>query len=286
MYRSAAILLTACIGFSASAKNIDDSALSNQVVQSESPYVPKDPRLAPYLEVSFKPELNTQVPLDLEFMGDDGVRSTLRDRMQDGKPAILALMYYRCPTMCNLMLNGMIDSLQEIHYEPGKDFNVIAVSFDHEETHVLAAAKKVNALNRFGETDESAWHFMVGKEPEVVELTRTVKFGFKYEPTEDQFAHGSGLLMLTPDGRISRFLPGVLYPKRDLQLSIVEAAEGKVGKISDKLALLCFNYDPETGKYTMMVDRTVKVACFATVGAVALLIGSLLRQERRNNKDR
>ena len=266
-----------------SAQEIDVSTLDTNVwAESESRFVPQDPRLKPYLEVSFKPTLDTQLPLDLEFMGDDGKRTTLRERMVPGKPTLFAFVYYRCPTMCNLMLNGMIDALKEIHYSPGKEFSIIALSFDARETHVVAAGKKENALKRFGEgANAEAWHFLVGEERSVAELTRAANFSYKYDPVDDQFAHGSGLLVLTPDGRISRFLPGVLYPNRDLELSLVEAGEGKIGKLSDRLALLCYHYDPETGKYGLVVDRTLKIACFSTVGILALLIGSLLYQEHR-----
>jgi len=135
-----------------------------------SPYIPVDPRTRPFLETSFSPELDTQVPLDLEFMGDDGVRSTLRDRMVPDKPVILAIVYYRCPTMCNLILNGLVATLKDItRYEPGKDFTVIAVSFDHEETHVTARAKKEAYLREYGDFHSEGWHFMVGNEPEILE---------------------------------------------------------------------------------------------------------------------
>jgi protein SCO1/2 len=251
-------------------------------VATESPYVPKDPRIQPFLEVSFKPELDVQVPLDLEFMGDDGKRAPLRDRMLPGKPAILALVYYRCPTMCNLMLNGMVEALRDVSYLPGKDFSVLAVSFDARETHVVAAGKLENALEMYGKPETAgAWHFLVGQSPQIDKLTASVHFGFKYDSAIDQFAHGSGLLILTPDGKLSRFLPGVLYPRRDLQLALVEAGQGKIGTLTDKLALLCYHYDPKTGKYGLVINRVIQIACFATVAAMAALILGLLRQERR-----
>jgi len=251
-------------------------------VVSESPYVPKDPRVQPFLEISFKPELDVLLPLDLEFLGDDGKRGPLRDRMLPGKPAILALVYYRCPTMCNLMLNGMVEALQEVSYVPGKDFNVLAVSFDARETHVVAQGKLQNALEMYGKTETAeGWHFLVGHSREIEALTASVNFGFKYDAAIDQFAHGSGLLILTPDGKLSRFLPGVLFPRRDLQLALVEAGEGKIGTLTDKLALLCYKYDPVTGKYGLLIHRVMIIACSATVLAMAALIFGLLRQERR-----
>ncbi len=248
----------------------------------ENPYVPRDPRAEPFLSVSFRPELDTPVPLDLEFMGDDGVRGPLRERLIPGKPTVLLLMYYRCPTMCGLSLNGTINGFTDISLVPGEDFTFVALSFDATETHVTAAAKKFNALEMFGSHDHAEnWHFMVGNEPEIRQLTDDVNFGFKFDPVDNQYAHGSGLLILTPDGQLSRFLPGVFFPRRDLQLALVEAGEGKIGSLSDKLALLCYKYDPETGKYGILITRIILVACLATIAAVAWMILSLLKLERR-----
>jgi protein SCO1/2 len=249
--------------------------------EEQSPYIPVDPRTEPFTKVEFKPTLDAPLPLDLEFMGDDGIRSTLRDRLVPGKPTILAIVYYRCPTMCNLILNGLVDTLKEISYTPGEDFTVLAVSFDDTETHVTAAAKKDTYLEAYGDRDTEGWHFMVGEKPQIEELTRAAGFGYKYDAMDDQFAHGSGLLVLTPDGRISRFLPGMMFPLLDTRLALVEAGEGKIGTLSDKFALLCYDYNPETGKYGLLITRMIMVACLVTVAAVAWLIISLIRLEKK-----
>jgi len=251
----------------------------------ENPYVPRDPRTAPFLDVSFSPELNTQVPLDLEFMSDSGSRMPLRDMLVPGKPTILAIVYYRCPTMCNLVLNGLVSTLKEINFVSGEEYNVLAVSFDSEETHVTAAEKKANYLADFGNRDAEGWTFAVGKDPEIEKLTQAVNFGYKYDAMDDQYSHGSGLLMLTPDGRISRFLPGLVYPVLDTRLALVEAAEGKIGSLTDKLALLCYSYDPETGKYGLLVTRIILVACLVTIAAVAWMIISLLKIDRKRTRE-
>jgi protein SCO1/2 len=202
-----------------------------------------------------------------------------------GKPTILAIVYYRCPTMCNLVLNGMVSTLKEINFVPGEDYNVLAVSFDPEETHVTAAEKKSNYLKDFGNRDAEGWTFAVGAEPQIEQLTRAVGFGYKYDAMDDQYSHGSGLLILTPDGRISRFLPGLMYPVLDTRLALVEAAEGKIGTLSDKLALLCYSYDPETGKYGLLVNRIILVACLVTIAAVAWMIIALLKIDRRRTRE-
>ncbi len=186
--------------------------------------------------------------------------------------------------MCGLALNGMVNGLIDINLVPGQDFTVMALSFDHTETHVTASGKKFSAMEAYGSHDHAEnWHFMVGNEPEILQLTEAVNFGFKYDPADNQFSHGSGLLVLTPDGRLSRFLPGVVYPRTDLQLALVEAGEGKIGSLADRLALLCYEYNPETGKYGLLINRIVLVACLITIAAVAWLIIGLLRMERRRD---
>ena len=262
------------------------SGMDLDTESTESRWIPRDPRVQPFLAVSFSPELDVDVPLDLEFMGDDGMRTTLRERMIPGKPMILAIVYYRCPKMCNLVINDMVRALTEVNYTPGKDFTVMAVSFDAEETHVTAAGKKRGSLELYGSFEtEDSWHFMVGQQPEIDQLTRAVNFGYKYDPVSEEFSHGSGLLILTPDGRLSRFLPGIHFPTRDLQLSLVEAGEGKIGTLSDRIALLCYKYDPETGKYGLLIHRILITACLITIAAVAWLIFSLLRIEKRRFPD-
>lgn len=251
--------------------------------EEPSPYIPVDPRTEPYLDVEFAPELNRELPLDLEFMGDDGMRTPLRERLVPGKPTILAIVYYRCPTMCNEVLNSLVNTLKEINLESGEDFGVLAVSFDAEETHVTARKKKEAYLRDLGDIDTPGWTFAVGEEPEIKQLTAAAGFGYLYDPKIDQFSHGSGLLILTPDGRISRFLPGLIYYPLDVRLSLVEAAEGKIGSLSDKLALLCYSYDPETGKYGLLINRIILVACLVTIAAVAWLIYSLIRLERKRH---
>ncbi|MCH8512228.1 MAG: SCO family protein [Kiritimatiellae bacterium] len=256
--------------------------LEDGTTTTQSPWVPRDPRAEPFLAVSFSPQLNVNVPLDLEFMGADGMRTTLRDRVVPGKPIILAIVYYRCPTMCNFIINDMVMALADVPYVPGEDFTVLSVSFDAEETHVVAQGKKNGSLEMYGDFDTAdGWQFMVGNEPEIVKLTRAVNFGYKFDPATGEYAHGSGLLILTPDGRLSRFLPGVGYQPRDLQLALVEAGEGKIGTLTDRIALLCYKYDPETGRYGLLINRVIIVACLITVAALAWMILGLLRLEKR-----
>jgi len=187
--------------------------------------------------------------------------------------------------MCNLVLNGLVSTLKEINFVSGEDYNVLAVSFDPEETHVTAGQKKSNYLRDFGNRDAEGWTFAVGDESEIERLTQAVNFGYKYDAMDDQYSHGSGLLILTPDGRISRFLPGLMYPVLDTRLALVEAAEGKIGSLTDKLALLCYSYDPETGRYGLLVKRIILVSCLITIAAVAWMIISLLKIDRKRTRE-
>ena len=277
MSRFATILICTCVTLRVFSQEAEPAV--------ENPYVPRDPRTEPFLNVSFSPELNTPVPLELEFMSDSGMRMPLRDMLVPGKPTIMAIVYYRCPTMCNLVLNGLVSTLKEINFVPGEDYNVLAVSFDPEETHVTASEKKANYLADFGNSDAEGWTFAVGSESEIETLTGAVNFGYKYDAMDDQYSHGSGLLLLTPDGRISRFLPGLVYPVLDTRLALVEAAEGKIGTLTDKLALLCYSYDPETGKYGLLVNRIILVACLLTIAAVAWMIYSLMKIDRKRTRE-
>lgn len=279
-------LACALTGAQETSVDIMREGVPSTFVESESPWVPRDPRVEPFLRVAFTPELDTRVPLDLEFMGADGMRGPLRDRLLPDKPVVLAIVYYRCPTMCNLVINDMVRALAETEFVPGEDLTVLAVSFDPTETHVTARGKQVGSMEMFGDdTRPHGWNFMVGNKPEIEALTQAVNFGYRYDPVDNQYAHGSGLLILTPDGRISRFLPGVFYPRRDLRLALVEASEGRIGNLSDRIALLCYAYDPETGKYGFLIHRVILVACLVTIAAVAWMIFGLLRLERKHRDE-
>ena len=231
-------------------------------------------------EIRFEQRLNAQVPLDLAFRDSTGRRVSLADYFHD-TPVILTLVYYECPMLCGLVLNGLLQGLGEIPYTAGEDFQIVTVSFDHEETHVLAAAKKQNCLAAYGRPGgEAAWHFLVGEEASVRTLCDAVGFGFKWDPRSREFAHGSGIIVTTADGVISRVLPGIVYEPRDLRLSLVEASRKQIGTIVDKLSLLCFRFDHTTGQYSFFVMNIMRVASVITVGALACLVAYGFRRER------
>jgi protein SCO1/2 len=178
--------------------------------------------------------------------------------------------------LCTQVLNGLLDSLRAIPDTAGGNFNVIVVSFDPREKPPLAAMKKATYLSQYGRPRaESGWHFLTGDPVAIASLTDVVGFRYRYDPTTEQYAHGSGLVVLAPDGTVSRYLLGVRFEPRDLRLSLAEASEGKVGSLADQALLLCYRYDPTTGSYTFTIIRMVKWLSGFTVLGIGALVGML-----------
>jgi protein SCO1/2 len=235
-------------------------------------------------DVGFDQRLNGQVPLDLEFRDEDGRTVRLADYF-DGKPVVLVLAYYRCPMLCTQVLNGLVQSMLDMPLSAGRDFNVLTVSFDPREQPELAAAKKHTYLPRYGRPGaEHGWHFLTGDEGPIKALTEAVGFRYTYDPRHDVFAHASGILVLTPAGRISRYFLDVKYSPRDLRLGLVEASQGRVGSLWDKALLYCFHYDPREGKYGPAVMNFVRAGGVLTLLALAVFAGVLWRRERPRAK--
>ncbi len=235
----------------------------------------------PDQDVRFEQRLNAQIPLDLQFRDHTGRIIDFGSYFED-KPVVLALVYYECPSLCNLVLNGMIDGLKKISYEPGEDFQTVVVSIDHEETHVLASAKRDAYLEAYDRPDtEEGWHFLVGEEDQIDMLAEAVGYGFRYDPASDEFAHGSGIIVATTDGVVSRMLPGIVYEPRDLRLSLVEASRRQIGTIIDKLSLVCFRYDHATGQYSFFVMNLLRIGSAMTLAGLGSLMFVLFRRERR-----
>jgi protein SCO1/2 len=232
-------------------------------------------------QVGLDQRLNEQVPLDLEFRDEAGRSVRLGDYFA-GRPVILVLAYYRCPMLCTQVLNGLVDGLRGIPLDAGSDFQVVTVSFDPREQPELAAAKKQSYVESYGRPGAAAgWHFLTGQEPAIAALARAVGFRYTYDPKLDQFAHVSGLMVLTPHGTIARYFYGISHPPRDLRLALVEASANQIGSPVDRVLLLCYDYDPATGKYTLMALNLVRLGG----GVTLLVLGSFLllawRHERR-----
>ncbi len=204
--------------------------------------------------------LDQQMPLSLTFRDEAG-RDVPLSSFFHGKPVILALVYYRCPMLCTQILNGLESSLKAVSFKPGQDFEILAVSFDPKDTPELAASKKQMYLKRYGRPGTAnGWHFLTGSEENIHTLTEAVGYHVRYDAATDQWAHASGIMIATPEGRLSRYFYGVEYAPRDVRLGLVEASANKIGSPVDQILLFCYHYDPATGKYGPLAMGIVRFA--------------------------
>ena len=229
--------------------------------------------------VGFEPQLNAQLPLDLNFRDESGRDVQLREYFGH-KPVLLALVYYGCPMLCNQVEMGVVGSLKMLSFNAGRDYDVVFVSFDPRETPLMAAKKKEAALSHYGRPEAaSGWHFLTGKEESIHALTGAANFRYSYDEQHNVFAHASGIMLITPDGRISRYFYGVEYPSRDVRLGLVDASAGKIGTPIDHLLLFCFQYNPETARYSATVLRIVRLGGVLTILAI---VGGIVIFRRRD----
>lgn len=231
-------------------------------------------------KVSLAQKLDAQIPLDLMFHNERGEVIKLRQLFR-GKPVLLNFVYFKCPMLCPMTLEGTASSLSELKFSVGKEFDVITVSIDPRDKAWTAAEKKDKYVKRYGRLDAAnGWHFLTGTETPIKKLTDTVGFQYAYDPKSDQFAHASMMLVLTPDGRTSRYFYGFQYKPRDLRLAIVEASGGKIGSAADQLLLLCFHYDPSIGKYSRNALNLVRAGGLTGLAFIASFIVVMIRRER------
>ena len=236
----------------------------------------------PLADVGFDQRLGEQVPMDLEFLDETG-RPVLLEQYFGERPVILALVYYDCPMLCSMVLNGMVSSLRALEFEPGREFEVLVVSFDPVETPELARTAKQTYIERYERPGtEDGWHFLTGNQEAIENLTRSVGFRYVYLPEEDQFAHAAGILALTPEGRVARYFYGVEYAPRDVRLGLVEAADSKIGSMVDQVLLYCFHYDPTTGKYSAVAMNILRLAAGVTIVFLGLFLVRQWLRERRH----
>lgn len=227
----------------------------------------------------FDQKLNAQLPLEAEFRNEAGETVKLGDYF-GRKPVLLNLAYFNCPMLCTLVINGVVDAVREVSFLPGEEYEIITISFDAREGHDLAAAKKSNYLkdlNRPGA--EKGWHFLTGDEASIKAVTDAVGFRFAWDEKRNEFAHASGVMVVTPAGKLSHYLYGVVYPARDLRLALVEASAGRIGSPVDQLMLFCYHYDPVAGKFSAGVMTLVRLGCLLTVFAVATFLFVMFRRE-------
>jgi protein SCO1 len=232
----------------------------------------------PRLEnVGIEQHLDAQVPPDLTFRDDAGKTVKLGDYFSH-KPLILNLVYYNCTMLCGEALAGLSSAMRLVKFDVGNEFDVVTVSFDPRETTAMAAAKKVDYVKRYGRPNAaSGWHFLTGQPESINALTKVVGFQYQYDAKSNQFAHATAIMVLTPQGRISRYFYGVDFPPKDLRMGLVEASQGKIGNAVDAVLLYCYHYDPETGKYGAMVANILRLAAAATILVMGIFLFILWR---------
>ncbi len=226
--------------------------------------------------------LGETVPLDLQFTDELGRAVRLGDYATGERPVLLMLGYYNCPMLCSLVLNAVVEGLKPLDWQPGVDFEMVTVSIDPTEKPELARAKKANYLEALGKPNAGdGWHFLTGEHASIKRLAEAVGFGYRYDPRQMQYAHGAVVFLLSPQGKITRYLYGIEFEPKQLRLGLTEAGEGKVGTAIDRFLLRCFHYDPDSRKYGVYVWGVMRTGGVLTV----LLLGGLLlyfwRRERR-----
>ena len=233
-------------------------------------------------DVGIEQKLGEQIPLDAEFKDENGKLIKLGD-LFGKRPVILAMVYYECPMLCNEVLNGLTGSLKGINFDAGKDFDVIAISFDARENDKtdLAKNKKESYVGRYSRPGtENGWHFLTGTQTEIDKVTKAVGYKYKFDEATNQFAHAGGVMIATPDGKLSRYFYGIDYAPKDLKFGIMESSQEKIGNPAEQLLLYCFHYNPATGKYGLAILNIIRV-----VGVLTLLgLGGMIFYFRRYNQ--
>jgi protein SCO1/2 len=229
-----------------------------------------------------------RLPLDLEFKDEDGKTVNLAQYFNGDRPVILTLGYYRCPMLCTLVLNSLVDGLKDLPWTPGQEFEIVTVSIDPTETPTLAKLKKQNYLEEYGRAGAAGgWHFLTGREESIRKLADAVGFGYRYVEERGQYAHPAAIFVVTPDGRMAKYLYGVLYQPKTLRLALAEAGQGKIGTTTDQLLLYCFHYDAQEGRYVLAATNIMRFGGATTAVVVGLWLAvSWRRGARRKSLER
>ena len=235
-------------------------------------------------EVSIAQRLNEPIPPDIIFRDEDGKAVHLGDYFGK-KPIVLSLVYFDCPALCTEVLNGELRTMKAISLDLGKDFDAITVSFEPKDMPALAKAKRDVYAGQYGRPGATRnWHFLTGEQASIDALTQAAGFHYVYDSASRQYAHAAAILVLTPHGRIARYFYGVTYPARDFRLGLVEASEGKIGTPTDHALLYCYQYDPMTGKYGLVVMNVVRAAGLLTLLVLGIFMVVMFRRERNHPK--
>jgi protein SCO1/2 len=238
---------------------------------------------SPASRVGFDQKLGADVPRDLEFRDEQGRVVHLGDYFGK-RPLVLQLAYYECPMLCGMAIDGLATSLKAVALVPGRDFDLLTVSFKPDETPEQARKRKASAMEVLGGTEAAqAWHFLTGQAPAIDALTSTVGFRYAWDEEQQQYAHATGIVILTPEGRVARYFFGVEYKPRDLRFGLMEASGGRIGTLADQLLLLCYHYNPATGRYGAFAMTSIRAGGLITLLGLGALVLLLRRQERKRS---
>ena len=231
-------------------------------------------------KIAIDQKIGSQVPADIPFIDENGRQVKIGDYFGK-RPVVLALVYYECPMLCTQVLNGLVGAVSVLNFDAGREFDVVAVSFNPKEGPGLASQKKASYMERYGRPQTAGgWHFLTGTQESIDRLTDAVGFRYEYDPKIGQFAHGAALEVLTPKGTIAKYFYGIEFSPRDLRLGLIEASEEHIGTVIDDVLLFCYHYDPATGKYGASVLTLVRIAGVATILAFAIFLTVSLRRDR------
>lgn len=225
-------------------------------------------------KVGIEQRLGEKLPLDTVFTDENGKDVKLGEYFSKGRPVVLALVYYECPMLCNQVLNGLTGSMKGISLDAGKDFDVVAISFDAKEhgNAELARNKKASYIERYNRPGtDGGFHFLTGSQESIDAVTRAVGFNYEWDERSNQFAHASAVMIANPDGKLSRYLYGIDYSPKDLKFGIIDSADNKIGSTADQLLLYCYHYDPSTGKYGFAVLSAMRIGGIATLLGMGLM---------------
>ncbi|GIV02015.1 MAG: electron transporter SenC [Fimbriimonadales bacterium] len=232
-------------------------------------------------DVRIDQRLGEPLPLEATFKDESGREVKLGEYFQKNRPVVLALIYYRCPSLCNQILNGMLAAFRIVKYDIGKDFDVVCISIDPRETPDLAAAKKKSYIESYHRPSaESGWHFLTGTEDQIKKVADAVGYHYKYVPESDIYAHAAGIVVCTPEGKLGQYFYGIEYSPRELELALTESSQGQIGNLVDAITLWCTVYDPATGSYQFLILRVIQVAGILTVLILGTFIVRNLRAEK------
>jgi protein SCO1 len=244
------------------------------------------PNLPPDLSgIGIEQRLNAQIPLDMTFRDESGASVQLRSFF-GSKPVVLAPVYYRCPMLCSQILSGVVAGLRPLSLKPGRDFNVVAISFDPADTPAEAMLKRTQYSHSYSSrAGVNGWHFLVGSQAAITPVMQAIGFHYRWDPVHKMFIHASGVMIATPEGRVARYLYGVEYEPKDLKLSLVEASHNRIGSAVDQILLFCYHYDPKTGKYGAVVLGSLKIGAIFLLIAMSVGLFFLWRRDLRKYRD-